>query len=234
MKRFTLFLLLLFVTSMAHAQVTRQVPANVRDLQDWARQPRVLAEQPNVDVEGSPYYNEDWITGHVQIDKETKSGPVKLRYSNYTNEVVFQEDGKIMALQPNALIGFTLLDGDRRIEFRKGFRSKEHDIQADRLMRIIYDGSTKLIAKEYNYLHKDEDPFTGKMEYDFIPKTDFFIVTSGGSYHKVNLKKKDILRALSGDRDELEAYAESQDLDFDEEEDLKRLLAHYDESTGGQ
>lgn len=232
MKRFTGLLLLLFIVSSAHAQITRQVPPDVRDLQDWARQPRVLADRPNVDIEGSPFYNEEWITGHVQINEETRSGPVKLRYSSYTNEVLFRENGKVMALPPNALTGFTLIDGDRRIEFRNGFQSNRHDVSSDRLMRIIHDGDVKLIAKEYTYLHKDKDPFTGRMEYDFLPKTDFFLITADGTYHKVDLKEKDILKALGNHKEQLRQYAEANDFDFDDESDLSRLLARYEEISG--
>lgn len=228
MKKLVVLLLPFFVTTLVYGQGSRQQPANIKRLQSWAQEPRVLLDRRDIDVSGTPYFNEDWETGYVQVNKKSKSNAVKLKYSSYTNEVLFQENGKVLALPSDGLTGFTIIDNSTEIEFKNGFSSAKYHIGKEQLMRVIYDGDTKLLAKEYTNLHKDEDPFTKEVEYDFFNETDFFLVSSDGTFHKIKLKEKDILNALGNHKNELKEFADSHNLDFGNEYHASLILKEYD------
>lgn len=210
------------------AQTQGIVNNKLQKLRNWAREPRVLANLPNTDIKGSPYYIDEWKTGYVQVSKDAQSNAVKLKYSSYNNELLFKENGRVMALPSNALIGFTIIDDNREIVFKNGFQSNEHDINQDQLMRVIYGGDVKLLAKEYTNLHKSEDPFKGEMVYDFLDETNFYLISANGAYHKIDLNKDDILDALGNHKEKLEAFAESHNLDFENEYHASLILKHYD------
>lgn len=232
LKSIFLFIVAIFISfnvQTSEAQITsNQTRENIQTLKDWAREPRVLADLPNTEVNGSPYYNEDWATGYVQVNKNTQSNAVKLKYSSYTNEVLFQENGRTRALPSDALVGFTLIKDNKEIEFKNGFHSEEYDITPNQLMRVIYGGDVKLLAKEYVNLHHTQDPFTGETKYDFLDETDFYLVSADGSFNKIKLKKKDILKALGQKQDALKEFADSHNLDFDNEYHASLILKHYD------
>lgn len=49
------------------------------------------------DIEGSPYYSEEFIVGKVYLESGI-SADVPLRYNLYTDEVEFMQDGKVLDL----------------------------------------------------------------------------------------------------------------------------------------
>ena len=234
MKKLTLLICFSFFTISLYAQGgTREQPTQLQEMQNWSMEPRVLEQENVSEIEGSPFYNEDWQPGYVMINENSTSNTVELKYSTYTNELLFVENGKqAMALPANKFQGFVLTGGDKKVMFKNGYSSNKHKISSDQLMRVIYEGDIQLLAKEYTKLHRSEDPFTKEKEYTFFSEKDYYLRDASGSFHKVKLND-DIIDKIGANKDELKQFADSNDLDFGDEDDLAKILAHYEKSSGG-
>ena len=60
-------------------------------------------------VQGNPYFTNDWIEGQVKLDDGTEYENVSLKYDVYRNELVVKSnEGKEVALDPQNVRSFTL------------------------------------------------------------------------------------------------------------------------------
>lgn len=202
------------------------------DWQEWTRGSRIVKTTgPNEEIEGSPYFNSEWTQGWVDLRSQGKTDNVPLRYNAYSNELEFKKDGKILVIIPRFVNAFKIKNEDNQeVLFEKGFKSPEHDIHPGLFLRMVHDGKVKLLAKHKTNFQKAHsvDPLTGKKTSRFIPKKDYYLITENGSFHDIKLKRKHLLRALANHQNELKKYAQKNDLDFGEEQDLARILSHYE------
>jgi len=180
-------------------------------------------------IEGTPFYNDDWIKGHVIFNSSQISETVELKYLNFRNQVVFKQNGETLAVNPKAFKGFVLKSSEGDILFKKGFKSNEHDIKRGQLLEVIHDGNIKLLTLHKNELDKSQpDPLTGKITQEFESEMYHFLVDRNGRWHEVDLDDDDILEALGDNQDAMEKFANKNDIDFENKRDLKMLLKHYE------
>jgi len=221
MKYFIAAILTLSLTFPAIAQLEKSDIRLVREAEFTAR-------NYQGEVEGSPFLNNEWQTGLVFLKSGKTSNMVKLRYNILQNQLLLQRNGRAYSVMPNRMTGFVFVDEGHRTKFGKGFRSAEHNINRNQLLRMIYDGSIKLVARYESNKNERRDAFSGAVTIRFINDQVYYLITSDGSFHEVDLDKEDILKALNDEQQALQKFARQNDLNWDEETDLKQILAHYD------
>lgn len=181
-------------------------------------------------VKGDPYFNNDLLRGVIQVNENTQTEELFLRYNMADNVLEFARGEQLYIMDPNKIDGFTIFGTPSDLVFRNGFTSDKNDIKSSTFMRIIYDGEVKLAAHHTSNLKENIPTYGSATKTDeYVDDTDFFIIDNSGSFSETKLKRKDILKALDKDyRDELKDYAGENNLSFDNESDLKQILKHYD------
>jgi len=227
---FSLLLLLLYQPLHAQDQEISE-----EEWREWTRGAQLVKTTgPNEQIEGTPYFNSDWSEGRVLLRSDRKTDKVQIRYNANTNELEFKKGDEILVAIPRMVKAFWLQNEDReQVYFRSGFKSEKHKIYPGQFLRVIHDGDIKLIAEHRSEFVKAHsvNPLTGNKTSKYIPKKNYFLITEDGTFKNIKLKRKHILRALGNHKGSVRDYVKSNDLDFGEEEDIDKILTHY-ESLG--
>lgn len=205
-------------------------------IQEFTRPSRTIKTTRDEEFRGSRYFNEDWETGYVIFTSGQKSKTVDLKYSTFNNEILFQKGDALLAVIPRTFSGFVLTADEKDLIFKKGYNSDKYNISNGQILQVIYDGNVKLLIHHQNRLQRGNrpDPLTGKITHRFRTDEYNYLVDARSIWHKIDLDRDDVLNALGKKKDALKSFAESNDLNFDEPEDLNKILAKYDEISAGQ
>jgi|GEM_PF-443680 hypothetical protein len=186
-------------------------------------------------LEGTPFYNEDWKPGIVLINNDLKSGEVMLKYNPYQNLVFFKEKKaeNVLALNNEFVTGFILNKDSGKAFFKNGFNAKDNDINRYTFFRVLHDGSVKLLVHHRTYVRKSQtNAFaSGTISNEFRHKEDYYIQPAEGkNLQEISLKKKDLFDHIDEKyHNQLENYADKNDLDFDEEKGMSNILGYYEQ-----
>lgn len=186
----------------------------------------------DTNVEGSPYYNENWQQGYFIKHNGRITANYSMRFNIFKNQLEFKLDENTHYIASKKPIsGFVLRSDDEpEVTFTKGFEVPGSDINSNTFLQVLYDGKTKLLVYYSTKFYKGhtKDMFTGKKTDKYVTKTDYYLANSDGSIDRVKLKEKDILKNLGGLTDKLKSFIERNDLNLKNEEDVVSLLAEYD------
>lgn len=233
MKYYVMPFFLFLLIQPALAQKSAGDPAKI---QEFAMPSSKIKSTRNVEYRGSPYFNEDWAEGYVIFNSGSHSDTIDLKYSSYGNEVLFERNGRLLAVTPNTFSGFVLMRDDQTVTFRKGYSSSKYKINPSQLLQVVYDGSVKFLIHHENELDKANrpDPLSGQVVHRFRTDETAYLIDAGGQWHQVDMEQEEILNVLESQHEVLKKYAETHDLDFENPEDIKQILAHYDAITSTQ
>jgi len=227
----TVFMAVLVMPKISQAQdqkITRE------ELDQFSNFSSIVPTKSAKEVIGSPYLTDKFLKGRLIINKNSVTRPIYLRYNTYKNDIEFLRNKKIMITDPKKIQGFKIFtkeDGD--IVFENGFNTKVNDISKKTFLRVIHDGKTKLLAHHYStYLEDMASYGTATKKDRYQSSVRYYLVTNDGKFRKVKFSKKDILEALPDHKSEVESYADSQNLSFDDEADIAKILSYYDGLPG--
>ena len=186
----------------------------------------------NREIEGSPYFNENWEPGYFikTNGKGTKKYPMRLNI--YKNQLEFKfDENTIYVASPKPIKGFVLnaYNGSDLL-FMKGFDIPNSDVSQKTFLEVLHDGKTKLLVHhscKFNEGHS-KDMFTGKFTDRYVSTSNYYLMNATGQFEQVKLREKDILKTLESRGDELKAFIDQKDLNLKKEEDVITFLVEYD------
>lgn len=176
---------------------------------------------------GSPYLLNAWFNGKLITDSGAKSKKLILRFNTLNNTVEYRKNGKVYGLNTKKLNGFIIINKkDTNILFKNGFSSG--DFNRNAFLRVIYDGSTKLLARHTSELIEDISNYGNANKInEYRKEIDYYLIKKGRLYG-IELEKESILNVLSSKRKKLAEYAESNNLSFEKEKEVGKILIYYD------
>lgn len=182
------------------------------------------------EVTGSPYLTEKFLKGQILINKRTPTKTLYLRFNIHKNQVEFLRNGEIMVTDPKKIYGFRVIpkQGDP-ILFQKGFQIDDENVTKNSMLRVVRDGKVKFLAHHTSILNEDLASYgtaTKKNKYQSF--VDYFINTGNGTFEKTKISKKSILEILSDQKEKLVQFAAAEDLTFENEQDLIKILDEYE------
>lgn len=184
-------------------------------------------------VKGSPYWRDSWVPGQiVWLNGSITNGvPVKILTYKQTELCTKQPNGDSVVVAIGKIKSVRFVDPENKdsVVFKK-IRHTEN-VNGE-LMRVIYDGSFTIVARQINTLQNNSSASNSDAGYEFeeyIKKVEYFLYESKKALlTKTKLGKKSILKVMPGNEGDLEAYAETNKLNLDKEKDVARLAAFYD------
>ncbi|MFZ4930937.1 hypothetical protein [Chryseobacterium sp. Mn2064] len=176
------------------------------------------------EITGSPYYTTEFQSAKVaeNFDK------VPVRYNSYKDEVEFQKEGKPMVLPKESAYS--------RIEIASPKNTlvlvKTND-DLDGYFFELVNGKNKLYKKVKTKFN-DAVPAANSYASDkaaFFKNLDpvYYIQTAEYGFIKKPKKLKDILEFFPSKKEAIETYAKSNDIKFNKEENLVKLVAFLNE-----
>lgn len=187
----------------------------------------------NREIEGSPYYREDWNPGYFikTNDKATSSYPMRFNINKNQLEFKFDENTLYIA-SPKPIKGFVLTPKNGPIiTFKQGYDIPNSNISQNTFVQVLHDGKTKLLLHHRNRLLKghSKDMFTGKITDRYISESNYYLIDENGQAEQVKLREKDLLKKLAKSlKTQLKTFIDKNKLNLKSEEDVITLLAEYD------
>ena len=205
-------------------------------IQEFSRPTSTIQTTRNEEFRGSQYFNDDWQKGYVIFNSGQKSKTVDLKYSTYGNELLFKKNGTLLAVTPHTYQAFVLMLNGEPLTFKKGYSSRKYDISKGQLLQAVYDGKVKFLIHHQNRLRHGNrpDPLTGKVTNRFRTDEYYYLVDANGTWQQVEMDQDDILEALGQNQQQLASFAKSNNLDFDNPNDLNKILTKYDNMMNKQ
>ncbi|MDZ7691847.1 MAG: hypothetical protein U5K69_12090 [Balneolaceae bacterium] len=189
--------------------------------------------EPTPSLEGTRYYIDEWLPGAIVLIDNVATREYDLKMDAFNNQVHFQTEEGVFALSSKNIRSFYLNDEEGKIFFKNGFTYPRADIEPSTFMRVIYNGDLKLLAHHTADVRESRSKIvatSGRVTGKFIQRTDYYIQMPDDQMHKLRkLKKKHVLRVLDEFSNEAEEYAQKNDLEFDDEEDLASIFSYYEQ-----
>jgi hypothetical protein len=182
---------------------------------------RPVFETKYTDVEGSPYLTANWSVGTVKTPAGKTYEIAKVRFDAYKCELEYEEAQKLYRFSTE-IMEFGCGDGT----FRRGFPAIEN-LNDKQFYQILYDGKTKLLKRILMRLVTERAYNSATETKRFIREESFYIFKDN-HIKRFKKDKKSLLEILDDKQNLVEEYLKVQKLKLNRDEDLIKIIEHYD------
>ena len=184
--------------------------------------------QKYVDVQGSPFYNPEWITGNITLVNNKVYKNVNMKYDQLKDKVYVKANNGDMILLGEKVKEFTLdypvLGGVSEKKFRLGYFNIP-DATADSYFEVLSDGKTQLLKRSTKIIQENKEYNSASSTKTFVEIVKYYMVTQGNGT-QVKKDKKSIFKALDK-QPLLETYSKDNNLNLKLDTDIARLVSYY-------
>lgn len=188
---------------------------------------RPFFEKSYVDVQGSPYLQDDWAKGNVELKNGISYKNVDLKYDEVQDVLLFKNEKNEPLAFIQAVKSFTITSkqGNEQLLFRNSF-SPVKGATAASYYQVLADGAVQFLVRRAKKIREDKAYGSATTVRTIEAYVNYFIAKNGVP---VNIKKseKSVLEAIGGDSAALEAYIKSNKLNLKNEEDITKLVVYY-------
>lgn len=221
MKAIYIFLLIIcgvFIMASPKAYAQAEIP-------DKTGQP--LMTKGYVNLEGSPFFVNDWVNGSVTLANGSSFKNVQLKY-NELEDVLYFKNGKneeFMFAQP--VQEFTLqipkTDGLQQHHFRNGYLAGSN---AKAYYEILSDGKAQLLKRSSKVIQEDKEYNSATVTQKIIESIKYYLFIDG-KMNPVKKDKKSLFSILGNKTAELDNYIKANNLNIKDDDDLIKLINYY-------
>lgn len=185
-------------------------------------------------IQGTPYLFENWRLGSIKFAKQdTFSAPVKLNVDLVTQVVTVQLRNGTVGEMSATYIQALKVSVPESKSSSQFIVAREGDIESIRSVRlkfyeVLYKGEFAFLKSvEKKFKKADfQGAYSADRRYDeFLTEESYWLQSPGKPYEKVNLKRKDIEKALAGYEDRVSGLVKKNKLSLNQVEDIARLLS---------
>ena len=221
-----------FFTINADAQ-NATTSITVEDMRDMARTSMVPAHQA-VETRGTPFFNEEFAEGSVTFKNGQTTNVLPLRYNAYEGNVQFRDGNNIYEIDSNTVEEFEIYGSDGLIRFSKGYDARR--LSEDEFVAILSEGHAKFMVKYSVNYHGNVSGYGQATQVEeYVPSENFYVKLDDGDVDRIrSLSERRVIRSFPSHRDEIEEYAEENNIQFDNIQHVARLFNHYNSLVSGQ
>ncbi|MGJ8683792.1 MAG: hypothetical protein ACSHWW_04175 [Nonlabens sp.] len=217
MKTIKILALAVFAVQFASGQSS----LTVDDLDLYQNQNvRIGTKSFSDDVEGSPYYTEEFVLASMSMDGAESSGNAYVRYDIYSDvmEIASLKDGsdKSFAMQDSRI---TIDFGDKTFRYMTFSRNGN---EVSGYLEILTETNGQTLAVRHSKEVKTTE-LTGASGYQrqkpprFADTIEFFLIDADGKAVKFENHKKKILKGLTDDKaKQVKQYIKENKIKFDD------------------
>lgn len=178
------------------------------------------------DVQGSPYLQEEFKRGGIYKNQELLVN-VKMRFNAHRGEMEFiGVNDSIYVLGKTKELWAEMDSRSYRIML---FENKIGQVR-NAYFNELNEGDLKLLFKPQIDFKKGKetyDSYRPKVKPSFVKNGSYYIKTGDTPANKIRLNRKNVLKLLSKEKEEILAFVKKNKLDLGNETDVVQLLNYY-------
>lgn len=226
MKNVLPFILMLFslaISAQSDYQISNQLDFFRSNKIAKGELKRTLTE---ADIEGSPYFNDDFINGTVYTTSKTMFSDIPLRLNIFNDQMEFKSpEGNIAAIATPEIIEKITIENDVWIytPYYSGKRVNRS------FLRLIVKGKAELYVRP-NVGFKDAVPPSGYKDAEpaqFKTQADTYYIRFGEEAAQLIENKKDLEKVFPDHKKEIAAFIKNNKINHRKEDKLKELVDYY-------
>jgi hypothetical protein len=175
-----------------------------------------------VEMEGSPYFPNDWISGSVQLKSGTPFAYNALRYNTISGVLEFLLNDKPYEVI-NPMSEFTL----GMMLFRKGFQPVNEQTP-NSFYQVLYDGKQKLLCFRAGGIYTESSYNSTTKTKKITISEDYYVQKVDGKLYPVKKNLKNILTLMDGKTEEVNTYCQKENIKIKSWDDVSRVLEYVD------
>jgi len=175
-------------------------------------------------VKGNAFYNEGWDKGYILLRDNRIARNVTMAFNIYTNELYFQEDGKVFVLYPSAPvaefgINGSAEDSNKITLFRSGYPAI--DDNTDKTFYEVLANNRISLLKFYNKKIMEKINTLGVPERAFINAESWYVYDSSqNKIIPIKKNKSSVLEALPQYSNKIQSIMQANSLKLKSENEL--------------
>lgn len=230
--KLTLVLLIIAGSVLFSNQVRAQTTkVTQEEMMDMMENRSIIVVQRETETIGSPYLYEGFRTGRVTLHNGRQTEELSMNFNIYENRVEYADGSTILAIPSDGIEEFTFTSNGESLTFKKGFSAGGLD--PDEFVMVLSEGDvTALYKYEKNFQEAVATYGTAVQRDEYIDNTRFYIHTNGETDRMRRVNERNLIRALNSHQDEMRSFFESQNLNPDSPQDLRRFFNHYNQLAG--
>ncbi len=227
MKKILFILIILFAFSFKiTAQDLYQIGTTI-DL--FKANKRIKGEHNNVltekDIKGSPYLNDEFITGSVFTTTKVQYNNIKLRYNIFNDEIEFDADGQVQALLAPESFDMIEFGGNVFCYIPYSLLKK---IKRGYFIRLVEGKASLWMRPEISFVKATEPaPYKEAEPAKFVRKADSFFIRIGKEEARPVSSKSDLIDIFPDQNDKIEAFVKKNKIKPNNPDNLKELVHYY-------
>lgn len=189
-----LLLIILFIGFCAVPSVSAQDDSLVNQYTEKIRGSRFI---PYPNYTGSPFLNDKFILGEIELLDGTKIGNIGLNYGTYRDELIYYNTNisTQIVIDKNSLNGFSFIDktGRKRV-FRRQFFTGY--FRGDCFFELLSEGKNSLLVYRKTNLEANS-AYYSKTGMAYMPTYVYYIFSPQKGYDPVKISRKSLLSKFS-------------------------------------
>jgi hypothetical protein len=179
---------------------------------------RVVKVEKNIEIEGNPYFNEDWKPAKVKLVNNKDYVASKARINFLSKQLEFIENDVILQVPLKATKKIDLQ------ELSTLFETSKNGVAYQRIElngKLIWKNVACSLKDQYSYL-------AGKNSVLLNRVNSYFVGSDVDDLKKIGLNKKDLYLLYSlSEKDSLEKFIKTEKLNISKEEDFFKVLQTF-------
>jgi hypothetical protein len=182
----------------------------------------------NESAGNSIYLLSKWYPGSIRTANDQFYDGVQMRYDVKNDQIEYRNDSATFRIA-DGVKEFTIPSGTDLYIFRSGFPPVK-GLTEKSFYRVMYDGNTKLLKRYQSEITTEKASATRSMEPDAL-----LYIEKDNKVTPVTLKNKNsFLRLLTDEKNKMNYVIKEENLEFDGDNDLVKLLEEYDSYKAGR
>ncbi len=174
------------------------------------------------EIDGSPYFNDDWSSGTIKLRSGVELKIESCKYDIYEEKLMFLKDETPLYFSsPEDIESFTI--GSSK------FINLKLDNNNDFYEKLFEEVNFKLL-KEYKCVFvegKETDGINPATKDKYKVNSNYYLKNENEDLKKIKLKEKSVIELMSDKENEIKKYIQENKLKFKDEKDLVEIFKFY-------
>lgn len=186
----------------------------------------VVAGNSSTNIFGSPYLNEYFTPGIIELSEGHILKDINIRYNVNKDMIEIDKDGEILEInKPNAVRSVRF---DNRIFIYHPYLI-ENSVDKNGYFEILVEGPFTLYARRTNKLKEQTNTSlygnSGTGQFHYKMEIKYYVKTANETVFGLNKKK--FLDNINSNKSEMKNYIKKWKLKFNDELSVKKLIKYY-------
>lgn len=180
---------------------------------------------------GSPYFNDEFVLGNIYRGDTLISADIPLRYNIFSNEIEVKEslDQANEEAKPLTKSSEIYVKINEVVIVLVPLNGVDED---GSYFQVLFEGKKvdllKQVEIKYTPPKKAKTTITKDLKGIFFNKNTYYLQTKSGKMYMMPKAKKKKFLVFGKNKDTLEQFAKKNRLNINKENDLRRLILHFD------